>query len=98
MWWFGASGRVRALEERFDGLERRFKAMELEWVDTYDKLRKALGRVVKSRAIMEQHERDEEAAAPTPMLVSSDTGRGLLTERQKQIQQQILRRRAGGGQ
>lgn len=81
-----------------ESLERRFKGLELEWGDTYDKLRRALSRIAKTRAIMEAKESETEAAELSPEATGSrptPVG-GFLTEKQKVIQQQILRRRAGG--
>lgn len=96
MWPFGVVNRVSKLEEHLDSLERSFKALELDWNTVYDKLRKAMGRMVKSQAIMERaagEERGDEQQAPTagPQPIT-----GFLTDRQKAVQQSILRRRAGG--
>lgn len=95
MWGFGASRRLQALEEDFQKLHRDFLSLELEWSNVYDKLRKVLGRVVKSRAIIEQAEGQE--AVEQPPIPTMGTGvHGLLTPHQRQIQQNILKRRAGG--
>ncbi len=79
-------------------LQKDFKALELDWTSVYDKLRKTMGRIVKSRAIMEAHESEgtDTADGVTPTLSGPTPVGGFLTEKQKVIQQQILRRRAGG--
>lgn len=96
MWLFPNTRRVLQLQGDFERLERDFKKLELEWNDTYDKLRRTMARIVKSRAIIEAKENGEETAIPgTPTLSVSPAG-GLLSPHQKEIQQAILRRRAGG--
>lgn len=98
---FRNSRRLTNLEEDLQRLQRKFDALELEWNDVYDKLRRSMGRIVKSRAIIEAKEqppedgREAPAAGSSPELVRS--GGRLLTPRQLQIQQDILKRRAGGG-
>ena len=97
MWWFREKPSVKALDERLEHLERAFKALELEWDDTYDKLRRAMGRVVKSRAILEAAEKNSEAEAPAAANGNDQMSRGrLLNPRQMELQQKILRRRGGG--
>ncbi len=89
---------VSDLSERLEKLERAFKALQFEWDDTYDKLRRAMGRIVKTHAKIVESENGEEAAhAATPARdnVGATPG-GFLTARQREVQQQILRRRAGG--
>jgi len=44
---FKAEKRLRVLEERHDDLERQFKALELDWSNTYDKLRSIVQRISK---------------------------------------------------
>ncbi len=91
---FRHSRRLERLEDAVDRLEHDFKALEMDWQTVYDKVRKAMGRMVKSSAIMEAREMGEEPeSAANPG--TTPNGR-LLTPRQMQIQQQILRRRTGG--
>lgn len=96
---FRISYRVKKLEESLSALESLVKAAQLDWDELYDRMRRTLGRVEKSRAIVQKAEQSaaHEATEPDP---SAGNGRlpqgGLLSDRQKQIQQQILRRRAGG--
>ncbi len=100
MWGFASSRKVSQLEEDLDRLDRRFKALETDWLDVYDKLRRTMARIVKSRAILEAKEEGTDGAGAVPptgtsTLAPTTTGR-LLTPRQLEIQQQVLRRRAGG--
>lgn len=96
MLWFRGSRRLDVLEDDLKRLQRDFQALELEWGNVYDKLRKAMGRIVKSRAIIEAREDAEEAVGPKAVPSNNPPGGGFLNPRQKEIQQQILRRRAGG--
>jgi hypothetical protein len=91
---------IADLTERLETIERTLKATRLEWEDTYDRLRRLMGRVAK-RAL-----RDESAVDPEHVEPTADDSRGadgamtathsLLTPRQRQFQQEILRRRGGG--
>ncbi len=92
---FGTKRRVGQLEEDLNKLRRDFQALELEWGNVYDKLRKAMGRIVKSRAIIEQAE-DRETVEQPPIPTMGTGVHGLLTPRQRELQQNILKRRAGG--
>lgn len=93
MLWFKSSRSIAALDEDLKSLRRDFQALELEWGNVYDKLRRAMGRIVKSRAIIEEKEQQEEgSAAPLPMGMHGTS----LTPHQMQLQRQIMRRRAGG--
>ncbi len=98
MWGFASSRKVSQLEEDLDRLDRRFKALETDWLDVYDKLRRTMARIVKSRAILEAKEAGTDGAgadAPDGSALAPTTTGRLLTPRQLQIQQQVLRRRSG---
>lgn len=60
--------RVAEVEEELDTLKRRLHTMEVEWLDTLDRMKRMLGRVVKERARAEaaQQEEVQEETAPTP--------------------------------
>ncbi len=83
------------MEEDFRKLSRDFQALELEWSTVYEKIRKAMGRVVKNRAIIAAAEDTEEAGEPQQPSAVPTTHR-FLNSRQREIQQEILKRRAGG--
>jgi len=84
---------IAAMEERLETVERQLKGLRLDWEGTYDKMHRMAQRIAK------RAERAEELAAPeadTPPLsngADTPTG-GSLTPHQRQIQQDILRRRA----
>jgi chromosome segregation ATPase len=102
MFGFSTDRKVRQLREDLDRLENRFKGLELEWQDTYDKVRRAMARIVKSRGRMEELDRaveQRESTGVTPGIAGQEvvpTTHALLSPRQKEIQQKILQRRAGG--
>ncbi len=94
MWRLYSDSKLSRLEERLEKLESDLRSATLDFDELYQKCRKLLGRTVKERASIEAaQERKEEPAA-----VSDGSGnvRGFLSEHQRQIQQQILRRRGGG--
>ena len=82
--------RLSDLTERMEIAERQLKQLRAEWDDTYDKIRVAMGRIVKRAAVVEAAEAERPAAAAEPAPVD---GR-MLDERQRSIQMDILRRRA----
>lgn len=76
MWWFSSqkepSVTLRKVQERLESLERQVNTLDLEWSDTYDKLKHIVGRIVKRSAILQsQTDRTDEpeavAPAPAPM-------------------------------
>jgi hypothetical protein len=103
MWFRGSSARrtrelVGDLVEHCERLKRRVDALELDYEALYDKVRSALQRISKRAEVVEKAHaeapdlQDSGAAMPS----AAPDGGGLLTARQKQIQQQVLRRRMGG--
>lgn len=95
MWRLYSDSKVSRLEERIEKLESDLRSATLDFDELYQKCRKLLGRTVKERASMEalQASKTEEPAA---LPDGSGNARGFLTPHQKEMQQQILRRRAGG--
>jgi hypothetical protein len=95
VWRIYSDSKVSRLEERLEKLESDLRAATLDFDELYQKTRKLLGRTVKERASMEalQTSKPEE---PAPLPDGSGNVRGFLTPHQKEMQQQILRRRAGG--
>ena len=94
MWRLYSDSRVSRLEERLAKLESEPKQATLDFDELWAKCRKLLGRTVKERVSIE-------SAQPTKEVVEVPNGqggtpRGFLSDSQKIIQQQILRRRAGG--
>ncbi len=89
------SERISALDEKLEKLKRDQANLELEWTNFYDKARRMLARVSKRAEVVEKADA-EEATATTPLLPIGGPNTGRLSDRQREIQQQILRRRAGG--
>lgn len=82
----------RELLERLERLERRFLELIDEWDDAFDRIRRAENRIKERRAKLPE---PEGAASNGEASAGAEVG-GFLTPRQRTIQQQILRRRAGG--
>ncbi len=89
------SERISRLDDKLETLKRDFQNLELEWTNFYDKARRMLARVAKRAEIVEKADAEEAPTAPT-LLPIGGPNTGRLSDRQKEIQQQILRRRAGG--
>jgi hypothetical protein len=94
---FKAKSRLDDQEERFLQLERRFEGLELDWLEVYSKLKKTMGRIVKTEGILRAKEADAAGDVEEAPLPGEATVPGFLTPKQKLIQQQILQRRAKGG-
>ncbi len=91
---FARQSTLNRLEDRIEKLESDLRKANLDFDELYAKCRKLLGRVVKERATIEAAQETPEA--PPSNGLSSQPGRGsLLSPRQLEFQQQILRRRAG---
>lgn len=92
LWW----KRPKALQvvlERLDDLERRFKLLVLDWDEVYAKMRRAESRLAKSRAILESREEEQQpGAGAASSAIQNGPG---LTPHQREVQQMVLRRRAG---
>ncbi len=88
--------RVLQLEETIEKLTRDFQGLEMEWTNFFDKARRLLQRITKRAEIVEKAEEKEIGGEVRPEVVRLSPATGRLTDRQKEIQQLILRRRAGG--
>jgi len=95
MFGFKAERRIGDLEEDFAKLKRDFASLEMEWTNAYDKLRKMMQRVAKRAEVAEHAEERTNGELPAPPSTGMHGGR-MLTDAQMRIQQDILRRRAGG--
>jgi hypothetical protein len=106
MWPFSGKKDTKTPENDPRSLESRMRALELDWEDTYDRIRKALQRISKRAEFVEKAEaRDaqkqngdqlSEARPNHPGAVTSTATGRMLTDRQREIQHAILKRRAGG--
>src|SRR5229473_8105837 len=98
---FSHKKKIMELEEAVTKLQRDFTSLEMSWLDTQHKLKSILGRVVKSEALAGKEREDAMMGIPPGAPSSGPHGpgsgnNGMLSDNQKKIQQQILRRRAGG--
>ena len=87
---FKVAKRLSELEEAQEKLLRDFKRLELEWEDTYDRVKRLFHRVAKRAQRMEgdsagDSEESSDVVAPIPA--------GLDSRRQK-LNEQILARRS----
>lgn len=91
---FGRFFKVLELQDRVEKLERELRDAKLDFEELYDRCKRLLGRTVKERERIEHGTPQETTVTP-----EGGNGRlpqgGMLTERQKEIQQNILRRRGG---
>jgi hypothetical protein len=87
-----ALDRCRELEEQVLKLRRDLQALALDYETLYDKVKSALARMSKRAEVVEKAGHLEEGAEQLELAQSNG---GPLTPRQKQIQQQVLRRRMG---
>ena len=106
MWPFPAKKAIQSAEIDPRSIESRMRALELDWEDTYERIRKVLQRISKRAEFVEKAEARaaEQQASERPGgerppnsggLDRTPVG-GMLSSRQKEIQAAILRRRAGG--
>ena len=85
--------RIGEHDEALERVERRLKALELEWTDALDRLKTMMGRVLKER---QTAQRLREEAQPTQTTLTDEdvaAGHNAMGTRQQQINEQILARR-----
>jgi hypothetical protein len=86
--------RMDSMEDTLQKLLGGFQSLELEWVNAYAKFKKIAGRIAKDQSVIDSRDHNSQET-PGDGLVDSAGSGGLLTPRQKALQQQILRRRGG---
>ncbi len=89
-----ATRRLSEMEERLGAVERSFKAMQLEWQDTYDRLRTMMSRIVKR--VQTGHlpiEPPPETDAAADATAGNGPAASSLSERAQKINAVILARR-----
>jgi hypothetical protein len=96
--WLDQQKRLNDLEEQVRKLVRIVEARDLDWVDMRARCKRLLDRTEKAQRALSSGVESEEVV---PIEVQGNGGviattHGLLTDRQKSLQQQILKRRAGG--
>jgi hypothetical protein len=77
-------------------LQKEHLKLQIEWAEVYDKVRHAMNRMAKRV----ERGTDDTAVVESPQEVPQGNGGatalgGRLSDHQKQVQQQILKRRAG---
>jgi hypothetical protein len=87
--------RLDSLEEAFKKLQGDCQSLELEWINTYSKLKKIMGRIAKDQSVINSREEGNLEALGADAGANGTQTPGLLTPRQREIQQQVLKRRGG---
>src|SRR5260370_38896506 len=98
--WLKQARRIYELEEVVTKLHRKMEACELDWQDMRARCKRLLDRTEKAARRVDEGEVEVESNAAgtnggSTALLSMGSG-GRLSDHQKQIQQQILKRRGGG--
>jgi hypothetical protein len=98
--WLDQQKRLNDLEEQVRKLVRIVEARDLDWIDMRARCKRLLDRTEKAQRALNLSESGENSDTEGPQATNGGgviaTTHGLLTDRQKAIQQMILRRRAGG--
>ncbi len=98
--WLRAQGRLRRLEDELTKLQRAFDDRELDWIDMRARCKRLLDRTEKAQRRIDSAGENSEDNVPQEL--SSRDGGGtdishgrVLSAHQLEIQQKVLRRRAG---
>jgi len=86
--------KLRDHDEALERVERRLTALEVQWMDTLDRLKQMMGRVLKERQTAQRH---REAMGETQEQLSDEDiagGHSRMNQRQEEINAQIVARRA----
>lgn len=96
---FKLQRRVSELEDRLSAAERQLKGLTLDSDDLFDRMKRLHGRVAKrdEREQTNLQEMPTEGAAESSQTLALSPTWSKLTARQRQVQMQILHRRANGG-
>lgn len=96
VWWFKRQKEptkaLRALQDDFEVLRRDMDNLQLDWSTVYDKIRKTMGRITKSAAILEAGQQPEVEGVPAPGMAPDPR---VNPERAFALDQ--IRKRRGGG-
>jgi hypothetical protein len=95
--WLNAQKRVKVLEDVVTKLNSRMDECELDWVEMRARCKRLLDRTEKAARVIDQAEAVVESSEEVPQANNGGATAlgGRLSDHQKQIQQQILKRRAG---
>lgn len=80
--------KMRNVEDRLEALERSMKSLDMEWSETYDKMRVMMMKIAKRAERLEHEQPDSAPASP-----ESGEATTSLSGRQHEINQRILARR-----
>lgn len=102
---FGMWGNLKALrrcqelEEQVQKLRREFLELQLDWSNSYDKLKTMMQRVAKRAEVVQRYQQHEEEEAAPTFSANEQLMLNRLPPHQRRIQEQILLRRkaANGG-
>jgi hypothetical protein len=96
--WIKVAKRLSELEDVVTKLDRKMEDCELDWADMRARCKRLLDRTEKAAARVAQGEVEVEStlAGRNGESFMPIQGNGRLSDHQKQIQQQILKRRGGG--
>jgi HAMP domain-containing protein len=99
--WLNQGRRISELESVVTKLNSKMEECELDWVEMrarckrlLDRTEKAARRVDEGEVVVDSTQAGTNGETPTPGNTIGYSGR--LSDHQKQIQQQILKRRGGG--
>jgi hypothetical protein len=90
-----AERRLTELEEALAKLQREFEERDMDWVELRARCRRLLDRTEKAAARVDSKSSVESLEPTNGEAASPELSHSGLTPHQKQIQQQILRRRGG---
>ena len=91
-----ALSKVKELEDRFDKIQRDFKALELDWASAYDKQLRLMQRIAKRHEAVIKAE-DARTAQEAGSELTEASLPASLSPRQRLIQAQLMQRRAANG-
>jgi hypothetical protein len=95
--WLNHAKRISQLEEGYLKLLHRMDECELDWTESRARCKRLLDRTEKAQRYVDQAEAAVESEQAVPQASNGGAAvTGRLTDHQKQVQQQILKRRAGG--
>jgi hypothetical protein len=92
---FKAESRLTKLEEALAKLEREFEERDMDWVELRARCRRLLDRTEKAAARVDAKDGVDSPVSEAANGEDAGVPHGALSPHQKQIQQQILRRRGG---
>jgi hypothetical protein len=95
--WLDQRKRIKELEDGLETVRKEALKLQIEWAEVYDKVRHAMNRMAKrvERGTDDTAVVESTQEVPQPNNGGATALGGRLSDHQKQVQQQILKRRAG---